>query len=422
MGILITIIVFIAVLLGLQRSLGVGLSILFIVGYFYGILRANIPSAYFSFDVALLALYLFGLLKGVYQSPRVGWVNIWLVCAVLWATLVLVIPQQHYLIQLVGWRSAIWLPLAIPFGALCKEQDLNILGKTLVVLTCIAFGFALMEFYFGLHLFYPKTASTELIYRSLADQKNLRIPAIFSSAHHYGGTMFASIPIILRLAVHPKISFSWRMSAFFAMAIASIGTFLSAARSPVILLLIAAALLVIWMRPSLKQLLGLLILVTITVLVVSSNARFRRFETLKDTEMVQARLQGSNNKDIIDVFIHYPMGAGLGSAFGTSIPSFLMEYAPKEVIGAENEYVRIVIELGIPGLFLWLILIFKSAMHIPKASQRVTLLVNRALYLTVILSWLTGLTGAGLFASIPGSLFLMLHTGILSRKNQSFGL
>ena len=54
------VVAFIACYLAGRRSLGQGLVVLFVFGYFYGILRANLLTTFshFIFDMGLLGLYL----------------------------------------------------------------------------------------------------------------------------------------------------------------------------------------------------------------------------------------------------------------------------------------------------------------------------------------------------------------------------
>ena len=47
----------------------------------------------------------------------------------------------------------------------------------------------------------------------------------------------------------------------------------------------------------------------------------------------------------------YPLGNGLGGG-GTSVPYFLQDRI-RNVVVMENEYARILLELGIPGLCMW---------------------------------------------------------------------
>ena len=86
---------------------------------------------------------------------------------------------------------------------------------------------------------------------------------------------------------------------------------------------------------------------------MSSQERLQRFLTLRDTEALVERIGWSINTSLIEAVVEYPLGNGLGGG-GTSIPYFLQDRIRHPVL-LENEYARIVLELGLPGLGLWLV-------------------------------------------------------------------
>ena len=87
--------------------------------------------------------------------------------------------------------------------------------------------------------------------------------------------------------------------------------------------------------------------------VAADNERLQRADTLEDTEFVSERIRASANESFFELMVQYPAGAGMGSAFGTSIPYFLADPTPT-AIGLENEYSRILVDQGLVGLGLWL--------------------------------------------------------------------
>ena len=63
------------------------------------------------------------------------------------------------------------------------------------------------------------------------------------------------------------------------------------------------------------------------------------------------RIGDSVNRSFVDLVRAYPLGNGLGGG-GTSVPYFLQDRI-RNVVMMENEYARILLELGIPGLCMW---------------------------------------------------------------------
>ena len=191
---------------------------------------------------------------------------------------------------------------------------------------------------FGLEKFFPMNEVTQTIYASNDIARGfLRIPASFISAHASGGTMVGLIPLLLgRLETErPRQYFT-----LIAIALASLGVFACGARVPVVLfaLVLLGSLIHLRRRPT------VLLLVVVSMAgvgyFVSHSSRLSRFETLADPEMVSARVSGSVNMGFWDILADFPMGKGLGSAVGTSIPFFLAEYAVPPV-GIESEFGRL---------------------------------------------------------------------------------
>ena len=90
--------------------------------------------------------------------------------------------------------------------------------------------------------------------------------------------------------------------------------------------------------------------------LVATSPRLQRFTTLQDTSYVQTRITGSVNEGFLQQAADYPLGNGLGGG-GTSIPYFLQDRLVNQVV-IENEYGRIMLELGIPGLCIWVAFYF----------------------------------------------------------------
>src|SRR5947207_10626673 len=93
-----------------RRSLGAGLVALLVVGYGYGILRANFPTntSHFIFDAAVLGLYAAVFMTPSKREPRYRSLSLqpWVALLMGWPLLMFFVPTQDWAIQLVGLRGA----------------------------------------------------------------------------------------------------------------------------------------------------------------------------------------------------------------------------------------------------------------------------------------------------------------------------
>src|SRR5262249_21632084 len=184
-GAILSVAAFMAAFLVGRRSLVAGVAFVLAVGYAYGITRANVTDffAYFLFDAAVIGLFLarVGVRWTAEQRARIGALGKWIAVLLIWPTLLLVVPAQDFLIQLVGLRgNALLLPFIL-FGAALENTERYRLALWLAALNVIAFGFAVAEFAVGLEPFFPPSPVTDLIYRShaLAYYTEYPIPALF---------------------------------------------------------------------------------------------------------------------------------------------------------------------------------------------------------------------------------------------------
>jgi hypothetical protein len=402
-----------------RRGLGHGLGVLMLVGYGYGILRANFLDGFshFMFDGAVAGLYV-GWLQQRNLPRRVGldgqalrmWMGVLLGWPFVMILLSPVLDSQHLFIQVVGLRVAILLLPLIALGARLEEEDVDRLGEWVLWLNLVAFVFALAEFTLGVERFFPKNAATEIIYAStdVGEERALRIPATFSSAHAYGGTMLLSLPVLMRRWVRRSTS---KVLTVAGLVAGTLGVFLCAARSPVVQLFTILALTLL-LTGSFRLLAGLVVLGLAVGAVVASNPRFQRFTTLQDTAFVSERLYGSFNEKLLDIIADHPMGQGLGSAAGTSIPFFLMEYL-RPRIGLENEFSRIALEQGLLGMLLWLLFLAWLFTRLPPRRRGALLLSDWVMWATGLVFWGTAFIGTGLLSSVPGTALLLVWMGRL---------
>src|SRR4029450_9511156 len=127
LGAILCVAVFLAVFLAGRRSLVAGLGDAHAVGYVYGIIRANLIDflAYFLFDAAVIGFFLARLASRWTAEPRgrVGALGKWVAVLLIWPTLLLLVPAQDFLIQLVGLRgNALLLPFIL-FGAALENTE-----------------------------------------------------------------------------------------------------------------------------------------------------------------------------------------------------------------------------------------------------------------------------------------------------------
>ena len=414
-GFALCVLAFIACYVAARRSLVAGLSAVLAIGYVYGIVRANVPQAlsHFIFDAGVAGLYLVHLQRRTSpaDAARESTLRPWMLLLAGWPLLLTLLPVQDFLIQLVGLRGHVFLLFFLFFGARLRAEDILSLGRTFVVLNLAVFTVAVAEYFLGVEPFFPRNAVTELIYRSrdVAAYTAYRIPATFTSAHAYAGTMATSLPFLVCLWSDQRASRIARALALVAISVSGIGVFMSGARvhTVVFVCMLLATTLVARMRMSLRM--TGLIAVAALGFVVASDERLQRFRTLEDTEGLQGRVYGSVNSTFFDYAARLPMGNGMGGG-GTSIPYFLQGRL-RDPVGMENEYAHIMLELGIPGLLIWIAFIFWILAGYGAHQDPSLRILRRVGLICVIAYFGTGLIGTGMLTSIPQSALLLLLCG-----------
>jgi O-Antigen ligase len=398
-----------------KRSLGLGVVALLLFGYFYGIIRANIPATFshFLFDSSLLGLYLSQKWSAPANSEALRSLKGWILVLFLWPCVMVLLPTQPLLVSLVGLRGSVFfLPMAW-LGAKLKSRDVHVIALGFAVLNLAALGFAVAEYFRGVPAFYPMNAVTIVIYASTDVAGGFyRIPATFANAHNFGGAMVASIPYLLG-AWEQSQKRILRILFILGTAAALLGILMSATRLNFVL---GGALVVLalWrgrMRTSRRALFAVLIVGM--VFVALRNERFQRFKSLSDSDSVQERISGSVNRTIFEILLEYPMGNGLGGG-GTSIPYFLQGQV-RNPIGTENEYLRILCEQGLIGLLfwigfiLWFLLQYRSAFAPgPWSSAR------RMIWFVSVITLSTAFIGNGMLTAVPSAALLLLGIGFSS--------
>jgi hypothetical protein len=411
-------VVFAVAFLLANRSLIHGLCAVLTVGYFYGIVRANYPSpvSHFIFDFACVGFFLGQLTARRSRDSRFASrrVTNWLILFIGWAVIVSLMPFQDYLVQLVGLRGNIFLVLFLLFGARLTRHDWLGLGVWVAFLNLVALVFGVIEYRLGVPLFYPYGPSTELIYRSWTVEGvgNLRIPAIFTSAHAYGGTMVLTLPLLINIFVSTKGRKFFRFLSIGGIVAVILGVLMCAARMPFVVMVILSGVTFLSLRRNLPIAAVLIASVCLALYFTGGEERLQRFSTLSDTEAVTQRVSSSVNSEVFAAVMDYPLGNGIGSG-GTSMPYFLQDRLIDPIV-FENEYARIQLELGLPGLLIWVAFLVSTMFRAGYTDPRDQLFARLA-RAVVVASALSGLIGIGMLTSIPSTVLLFCYAGWLNR-------
>ena len=419
MELAIPILAFVLANIAVRQSLGAGLAAAIGVGYFYGIVRANFPGVFatFVFDAAMLGLYL-GFIASRRRDatarsfpPRL--VN-WCIALCLWPIALSIVPVNDRLVQLAALRPTIWFLPVILLGSQLTDADLRVVTRTLAGLNLVALCVGAYLYFAGIEALYPRNAATSIIYQSRdVAGGNYRIPATFLSSHAYGGTMLMSLALLLGNMTRSKVSRGEQALMVAGIVAAVGGIVMCGARQPVVAAVLVFG--IAWLMSGFSRRLGGVIgvIVVASVALIAANERFQRILILEDTSFVEARIHGSMNEGFAVLLLKYPFGAGIGSAAGTSLPSFLSDLAPKQ-IGAENEYCRILVDQGWAGLALWLAFLGWMLWPPPKPQdwhqQGLTIVM---MYGLILVTWATAFIGTGTLAGVPGSVILLAQMGVV---------
>jgi len=155
---------------GYYYSLGTALCMVFLFGYLNGIIRANFPGIWttFQFDSAVLGLYLFFLLTRTSRQ----WMAIWstpfgwcLIAVIVWPLLMCLVPVNAPLIQVAAARSIVWYLTVAVIAFHLRPKDLRTLAAGLALLNLMALGFAVYIYFRGIESLFPKNEVTFHLYK-----------------------------------------------------------------------------------------------------------------------------------------------------------------------------------------------------------------------------------------------------------------
>ena len=407
---------FVLCLTASNRSLRHGILALLSVGYIYGILRANFPDTwtYLTFDAAVVGVYLGQLWRPLSAAQRrhVHDLRLWLVVLIGWPTLLFFLfPSDSPLVELVGLRANVFLLPFLFLGAKLTDDDLYWLAIGVAGLNLGAVSLGVAEFFLGIEPFFPMNEVTDIIYRSrdLVGWSAHRIPSSFSSAHAFAGTMVITLPLLIGAWVQTDRSDRvHRHLLGIAIAASLLGVFMAAARTHMITASVLVAIVTFSGYLRSDQWMRWLVALGLVAYVVSGEERLQRFTTLQDTEFITERWTGSMNEGFVEAIRAYPLGNGLAGG-GTSVPYFLR--GSQSPLVMENEYARMGIELGLPGLTLWIVFLLWVFVRWPGGAKDGWALGRLVGWVACGVFFLTGLTGVGLLSSVPQTPIMLLTMG-----------
>jgi hypothetical protein len=402
-----------------RRSLEGGLVAVLTVGYFYGIVRANVPGtySYFIFDAGVLGLYAAQLLKPLSPADRLRIQSLmpWLGVLIGWPALLLLLPIQDPMVQLVGLRAHVFLLPFLFFGARLHPEQIRRLALGLAVLNLVAFGFAVAEFTLGVERFYPRNTATELIYRSRDVQTGglaaaFRIPAIFANAQLYGATMVMTLPLLMGLWLRRHFAgLGERVLLTAAVFASALGVFFSASRVNFLILTVLVLATTLSGRLKLGGRVAAVVMVGVVAWIVSQQERLFQRLTILTWDSFVERIAWSINDSLIAFMFGLPFGNGLGGG-GTNMPYFLAHLV-RDGRAIENHYGTLLLELGTPGLFLWLCFIAWILTRRTTPRDNPWHFARRLYRITVAAYFGQALIGVGLMSALPFSALFLLAIG-----------
>lgn len=420
MGILLCLVAFIVAFIAGRRSLVAGLTAVLAIGYAYGIVRANYPdpASHFIFDAAVVALYATQLFRrqppDIVRNTRT--LMLWFMLLLVWPAIMLFVPLQDAMVQLVGLRGNIFLLPFLVLGARLRREEIARLAFGLAILNLIVFAVTAVQYRIGIEPFFPHNSNTEIIYISadVGTGGQYRIPSTFTGSHAYAGTMVMTLPFLLGAWAMAETTRRRRTLMICASIAAILGVFAAASRVHTIALaaVLAAAFFSGSIAPGARAL--LFSVISGVGIVVLGQERLQRFTTLEDTSFVSQRITGSFNSSFWDLLFQYPLGNGLGGG-GTSLPFFLQDRV-RDRVTMENEYARILLEQSVIGLCLWIAFIGWFVSRRFSAARTSWRMGEHLAWIACCLYFGSAFIGIGLLTSIPQTALLLICAGWVSSR------
>jgi len=406
-----------------RRAVWAGFMATMVVGYFYGILRANLETtfAHFIFDFGAVGFFiaLVARTDSPIQRFKMRRIMPWVLALAGWPLLIMLMPLQPLLVQLVGLRGQIFFVPFILVGAMLDGTEMRKIALGLAILAIIELVFALAEIEFGVTRFYPMNDVDQIIYNSLdvaiGSTNVYRIPATFIQAAAYGGNMATSLPLLLGAMIQEPRGGTIRKLMLVALGASALGVFLSASRSQATMLFVLGLAATFSGRIRNFPWFAWVGLLAVVGILVAVSPRMQRFVTIDNTSYLKKRVSSSVNSNFLELAAEYPFGNGLGGG-GTSMPYFLVGELRNPVV-IENEYGRIMLEQGLPGLALWLAFIFWVLTRpLPRRTDP-WYLGKWLARVAVAYCFMVAPTGLGTLTSIPGTSLILLFAGWIATPN-----
>lgn len=405
-----------------RRAMWQGIAAVLVAGYAYGLVRANVGDAtHLLFDAAVTGFFAACLWR-VVTAPNVPGMHAlkaWTLVLMVWPTALFFFPAGDVLVELVGLRANIFLLPFLLVGARLDDESVYKVALVLAVLNIAAAAVAGLQYTFGLQMFFPRNEVTEMLYHGrLSDTESigLRIPSTFVNAHAYGGTMVMTLPFIFGAWAQQRTrAHSHLLTA--ALISSLLGVFMAGVRTPILVLAVLVGLVTLSGQLRGYARVSWAVVLLLVAYVVAGETRFQRFVTLQDTEFLSERWRGSVNSDFFELVNQSPFGRGLAGG-GTSIPYFLQDRQEANFV-MENEFARIVLEQGLPGLFLWVVFIVWVMTKGRSGPADPWRLARRLVLATAGSYFVLALTGIGLLTSIPQSVILLMGIGWISTRPRS---
>lgn len=417
----------VAVFFGSSLSLEMGIYFLLLLGFVEGIYKTLLPSFLtLALKDIVLAILLLRLVYTSLRSRNFNWLKQRLtVPAILfvgYASAMTAAPSTRSIsIALAGLRSwIIWLPAYYPVYATFtkKEQMLRLLR----LLAYISVPICLYGIFQNVVGYSHLGFSSAII--SHTNWYQGRAVSVFNTPHVFG--KFAGLITLTSIGLAFYARNHLERILMVLIAVLGAGAVVAAAsRAPFLGLMVGAIVLLLVIRRKGVMLLvtGICALLTMMYVVPRAATGAERIAELTSQEIVADRVlmplqRGFENG------LRYPLGIGVAS--GAGLGRVVYDSGPVNVSGefayVENEFGRCFQELGIPGFFFWLWLLWLAMRQTLEAARAAPDFRDHAvlasLFAGMCLLAVQLLAGAALYDAI--GIYFWLFSAFAARYKQQF--
>lgn len=311
----------------------------------------------------MLLIGMFGVILRCFKNQDWSYFNIpGKVIILLWIAYHLLQVGNPYAASRVAWfyvmRPAVAYPFLyfIAYNALKSQKDLKLIWGSIVTGITVTILWGLVQNangYFDFEMRYLQAADAiHLVYI----QGRWRVFGTLTSPAQYGVvvTIFSMIFMLLGAFLKGKIKYLYLVLSLLGFA----AMIFSGTRTAFIVIPLAlAAMVVLERKPKLYGLSAVLGLIFMVVIIMpTNNYHVQRIQSVfKTEEDASFQVREANRQMIMPYIYSHPIGGGLGSTgvwgMRFSPYSMLAQFAP------DAGYMRISVELGWVGLFIYLILL-----------------------------------------------------------------